>query len=94
MRRGTPPKPLEHGADLVAGEDDRESFGALGADDTIQPGKVDFQHVPVKEQEGAERLVLGSKRRHRPSTASDVRSAVTSGPPRSIGWRLPWKKKL
>jgi hypothetical protein len=54
-------EPLEHGADLVAGEDDRESFGALGADETIQPGKVDFQHVPVKEQEGAECLVLGRR---------------------------------
>ena len=54
-------KPLEHGADLVAGEDDRESFGALGPHDTVQPGKVDVQHVPVKEQEGAERLVLGRR---------------------------------
>jgi pimeloyl-ACP methyl ester carboxylesterase len=49
----------EQGADLVAGKDDRELFGALGADDPGQPGPVDVQHVPVKEQKGAERLVLG-----------------------------------
>src|SRR6266508_5869651 len=28
----------------------------------------------------------------RPSTASELRKRVTSGPPSSAGWRLPWKK--
>ena len=91
MSRGTPSKPLEHGADLVAGEDDRESFGALGADDTVQPGKVDFQHVPVKNRRALSAWFWVEAATW-PLTASAVRKALTSGPPRSIGWRLPWKR--
>ena len=56
---GHPLEPLEHGAHLVAGEDDRQALGALRAHDAIEPGKIDLQHVPVQEQEGAQSLVLG-----------------------------------
>ena len=50
---------LEHGADLVAGENDRQPRGALGAHDAVEPRQVHLQHVLVQEQEGAQRLVLG-----------------------------------
>ena len=52
-------QPLEHRPDLVAGEDDRQPVAALGTHDPVQPGQVDLQHIPVQEQEGAQRLVLG-----------------------------------
>ena len=55
-------EPLKHGADLIAGEDDGEAFGALGAHDAVEPRQVDLQHVAVQEQEGAQRLVLGRGR--------------------------------
>ena len=53
---------LEHGADLVAAEDDGQPLGALGTHDAVEPGKVDLQHVAVQEQEGAQGLVLGRGR--------------------------------
>jgi hypothetical protein len=50
---------LEHGAHLLAGEDDGQPRRPLGAYHAIQPGEIDLQHVAVQEQQGAERLVLG-----------------------------------
>ena len=54
-----PVEPLEHGAYLVAREDDRQPLGALRAHDAVEPWEVDLQHVPVQEQKAAQRLVLG-----------------------------------
>ena len=38
---------LEHGADLVAGENDRQPRGALGAHDAVEPRQVHRQHVRI-----------------------------------------------
>lgn len=62
---------LEHGADLIAREDDGQPRGALGAHDAIEPWQGDVQHVAVEEEEGAQRLVLrrrcsGGSTRRRP----------------------------
>ena len=54
-----PLEPLEHGANLVARQENRQPLRALGAHDPVEPGKVDLQHVSVQEQEGAQGLVLG-----------------------------------
>jgi hypothetical protein len=52
-------EPLEHGAYLVAREDDGQPLGALRAHDAVQPWEVDLQHIAVQEQQAAQRLVLG-----------------------------------
>jgi hypothetical protein len=41
---------LEHGADLVAGENDGQPRGTLGAHDAVEPREVHLQHVLVQEQ--------------------------------------------
>jgi hypothetical protein len=52
-------EPLDHRAQLVAGQDDWQSLRALGTHDAVEPRQVDRQHVTVEEQERAQRLVLG-----------------------------------
>src|SRR2546428_12373942 len=49
----------EHGADLLAGQDDWQALGALRADDAVEPWEIDLQHVTVQEEQRAQRLVLG-----------------------------------
>jgi hypothetical protein len=46
---GHPLEPLEHGADLVARQNNRQPLRALGAHDPVEPGKVGLQHVSVQE---------------------------------------------
>src|SRR5207247_6677047 len=43
-------EPLEHGAYLVAREDDGQPLGALGAYDAVEPREVELQPVAVQEQ--------------------------------------------
>lgn len=52
-------EPLEHRADFLPAQDDGQSRGPLGADDVVEPGQVNLQHLAVQEEEGAQRLVLG-----------------------------------
>ncbi len=59
MRRGTPWSRWSTARTSSRVRTTGQSLGALGADDTVEPGEVDVQHVPVQEQEGAQRLVLG-----------------------------------
>lgn len=49
---------IEDNANLAVGQDDGEPLRALGAHDLVEPGKIDFQHVTVQEQESTQRLVL------------------------------------
>jgi hypothetical protein len=53
-----PAEALDHGADLLAGEDNGQARRALGSHDLVEPGQLDVQNVPIEEQERAQRLVL------------------------------------
>lgn len=79
---------VEERAHLVAREDHRESHGALGADDVVEPRQIDAEDVAVEEEKRAQRLVLVEAATW-PSTARAVRKRVTSGAPSSAGCRLP-----
>jgi hypothetical protein len=52
-------QPGEHGADLLASEDDREPFRSLGSDHLLDPFERAIQNDPVQKEQSAERLVLG-----------------------------------
>jgi hypothetical protein len=52
----------EHGTDLVAGQDDRQSVRALGAHDLLQPGEFNLKYLLVEEQQGDEHPVLRRRR--------------------------------
>jgi hypothetical protein len=58
MMRGAPNEALDHGANLLTGEDDGQARRTLGAHDLVEPGKLDAQHLSIEEQERAQRLVL------------------------------------
>src|SRR2546425_8227382 len=47
---------------LGASEHDRQSHRPLGSDYIVQPGHILFEHFPVEEEQGAQRLVLGRRR--------------------------------
>ena len=49
-------------AHLVLGQHHRHVPRALGAHHAIEPGKFDFQHFPIKEQQRRQRLVLRRSR--------------------------------
>jgi len=51
---GRPLELTDHGAHLVPGEDNGESFASFGADHVVEPWKVDLE-------DGAQRLVLGRR---------------------------------
>ena len=44
---------LEHGADLLASQDDGQTLRTLRAHDALEPGQVQLEHVAVEKQEGA-----------------------------------------
>jgi hypothetical protein len=46
--------------DLVAGEDDRQALGLLGAHDVVDPGQLDLQGGSVQEQQRGQGLALGA----------------------------------
>jgi hypothetical protein len=75
-----PVESVEHGTDLVAGKDDRETRGPLCAHDAIEPGKVDLQHVPVRNRR-ALRAWFWVEAATRPSTASEERKRGPPAPP-------------
>ena len=84
-------EPAQHGPHLVPGQDDGQALRALGADDLIQPREIDFQHRPVQEEQGAQRLVLRG-RGDLPLDCEGAQEARDFGRPMSAGWRLSWKK--
>ncbi len=49
----------EHGTDLVARQDDRDTNRAPGVDEIVEVPEGAFQHVFVQKEQGAECLVLG-----------------------------------
>jgi hypothetical protein len=49
---------LEYGSNLVACQHDRQTLGALGADDTVEPWDVEFENLAIQEQQSAQGLVL------------------------------------
>ena len=53
---------LEQGHDVAAREDGGEVLGTLGALEAVERGQVEFEHLAVEEDEGAEGLVLGGGR--------------------------------
>lgn len=52
----------ENAPNLVPCEDDRKPAGSFGPFDVVDPAEVFLEHVAVKEQDGAERLILGGGR--------------------------------
>ena len=58
MRWGVPSRWARRRFDLGAGEDDGESFGALGGFDAVEGGHLDAEDVAVEEQEGVAGDVL------------------------------------
>jgi hypothetical protein len=54
-------KAVEQGEDVAAGEDRGEVLGALRALEAFERGKVEFEHLAVEEDQGAEGLVLGGR---------------------------------
>jgi hypothetical protein len=48
----------DHGLHFVRRQLDRQSAGALGANHTVDPADLSAKHVPVEEQQRAQRLVL------------------------------------
>lgn len=68
-----PGQPIENCGHLVPCEDNRKELRSLRAHHAVEPVELDAEHVPVQEQEGAERLGLGrlsppgsGNPRHRP----------------------------
>ena len=55
-------EPLEDGADLVPRQHDGQMQGPLGADDVVEPRKLDAEHLAVEKEQGAQGLVLGGGR--------------------------------
>ena len=49
---------LKDGANLMAGEHDRQVLGPLGSDHVLEPRELDTEHLAVEEQERAQRLIL------------------------------------
>src|SRR5713101_5762975 len=49
---------LKDGANLSAGEHDRQVLGPLGSDHVLEPRELDTEHLAVEEQERAQRLIL------------------------------------
>ena len=66
--------------------------GPAGRGDALQAGQVHPEHLAVVKEQRAQGLVLGGGG-HFPPTARWVRKAMTSGAPKSRGWRRqPWKR--
>jgi hypothetical protein len=55
-------EPLQDGANLVPRQHDGEVQGPLGANDVVEPRKLDSEHLAVEEEQGAQSLVLGGGR--------------------------------
>jgi hypothetical protein len=51
-------KRVQHARDLLTGKHDRQAYRHLGASDAIEQWQLVRQHLPVKEQQRALRLVL------------------------------------
>ncbi len=49
----------EEGGDLFAAEDGGQALGLAGADDVVDPGRVELEDLAVEEEDGAEGLALG-----------------------------------
>ena len=88
MRRGTPSSRWSTARTSSRVRTTGSRSRRLAAHDAVEPGRSTPKHVPVQEQQGAQRLVLGGGG-HVPSTASDEKR-VTSGRahlPRDDAWR-------
>ena len=56
---------IENRRHLLARQHHRQALRLLGADDLVEPGQIDIQHLAVKKQQGRQRLIL-RRRRHPP----------------------------
>jgi hypothetical protein len=52
---------VDDSSNLPAGEDDRKPLGAFGPDDVVQPMHLLLEHLAIKEEHSAQRLVLGGR---------------------------------
>jgi hypothetical protein len=75
------PQDCQH---FVTRQNHRQPLRAFRAHDAIEPGDLQLEHVPIEEQQCAQRLVLGG-RRHVAFGCEGLRNAVSSGAPRSAG---------
>jgi len=53
--------PVENALRLVAGQHHRQALWPLGSHDAVEPRQVNAHNLPVKEQQGRQRLVLGRR---------------------------------